>query len=191
VPLIIGTNDREGSIFTGKRMILASTPTRLRGILRSAPAAAAAHLLAQYGYPSRSAALDLAGDFAFWRPAERAAEGHSATAATYLYRLDYAPQLLRLLGIDATHGADLLTVFGRTRTPVGRVISVLGGGRALEEVSERMQRHWHRFAVDGSVDATWPAFDTQHRRALVFDEVDRIETDGRRSKRLAWAAAGW
>lgn len=191
VALLIGTNDREGSVFTGKRTILASTPTRLRGILRSAPEAAAAQLLAEYGYPSARAGLDLAGDFAFWRPAERAAEGHSRTAPTYLYRLDFAPRLMQLIGLDATHGADLLTVFGRTRTPVGRAISLLGGGRALDAVSERMQDHWHRFAVDGSVGPEWPAYDEESRRSLVFDEVDRVETDGRRAKRLAWQRAGW
>lgn len=191
VALIIGTNDREGSVFTGKRMILASTPARLRGILRSAPTEAAAHLLAEYGYPSARGGLDLAGDFAFWRPAERAAEGHSRTAPTYLYRLDYAPRLMKLIGLDATHGADLLTVFGRTHTPVGRAISMLGGGRELDAVSERMQDHWHRFAVDGSVDEEWPVYDERNRRSLVFDDVDRIEADGRRERRVAWQRAGW
>ena len=32
VPLIIGTNDREGSVFTGRRDILATTPPRIRAI---------------------------------------------------------------------------------------------------------------------------------------------------------------
>ncbi|MBC7723556.1 MAG: carboxylesterase/lipase family protein [Burkholderiaceae bacterium] len=195
VPLLIGTNDREGSIFTGRRTILATTPRRMRGLLQSRPADVAARVLAEYGYPSRRGALDFGGDFAFWIPTLHAADGHSRVAPTHLYRLDAAPRLLRVLGLDATHGLDLLTVFGRTRTTVGRLLGLLGGGAALLGVSKRMQDHWYRFAVDGTVDPAWPAWTPQTRECLVFGGAirgaDRIEADPRASRRKAWTAAGF
>jgi para-nitrobenzyl esterase len=103
-----------------------------------------------------------------------------------MYRLDYATPLLRLVGIDSTHGADLLTVFDRARTTVGKLTSLLGGLRGLVGVSKRMQDYWLRFAVEGTVPATWPQHDETTRATMVFDEPDRIENDSRRDRRLAW-----
>ncbi len=156
VPLIIGTNDREGSVFWGKRFILATSPSRISGLLAGSSLAAAAELRAVYRLPKRRGRLDFGGDFAFWLPAYQIAAGHSSIAPTWLYRLDYAPPLLHLVGIDSTHGADLLTVFDRARTPVARLTTLLGGGNDLRAVSERMQNYWLGFATDGTVDAAWP-----------------------------------
>jgi para-nitrobenzyl esterase len=186
VPLMIGTNDREGSVFTGRRRILATTPARIEGLLASTPADAAAVLRRSYRLPSRRGALDFGGDFAFFFPAQDIAELHSKVAPTWLYRLDYAPRALRLLGFDATHGLDLLTVFGRTRTPLGRLMGALGGSRALHEVSERMQRHWARFATTGTPDPNWTPYDEETRGSMVFDDIDRIELDSRGDRRRAW-----
>jgi para-nitrobenzyl esterase len=103
-----------------------------------------------------------------------------------MYRLDYAPPLLKLVGIDATHGADLLTVFDRARTTVGKLTTLLGGRRALAAVSDRMQDYWLKFAIDGSVNAAWPRHDASVRASLVFDNPDRVENDTRSDRRLAW-----
>jgi para-nitrobenzyl esterase len=186
VPLIIGSNGREGSVFFGKRFILATSPTRIEGLLAGSSAEAAQRLRETYRLPKRRGRLDFGGDFAFWLPTYQIAAGHSAVAPTWMYRLDYAPPLLRLLGIDATHGADLLTVFDRARTPVGRVTTLLGGRTALAAVSKRMQDYWLRFAVDGSVDAAWPPHDAALRASLVFDDPDRVEHDTRADRRRAW-----
>jgi para-nitrobenzyl esterase len=186
VPLIIGSNGREGSVFFGRRFILATSESRVNGLLAGSTAEAARDLRAVYQLPKRHGRLDFGGDFAFWLPTYQIAAGHSAIAPTWMYRLDYAPRLLRLLGIDATHGADLLTVFDRVRTPVGRLTTVLGGARALAAVSERMQDYWLRFAIDGSVDAAWPQHDAIRRASLVFDSPDRVENDSRSDRRRAW-----
>jgi para-nitrobenzyl esterase len=186
VPLIIGSNGREGSVFFGRRFILATSESRANGLLAGTTTAAARDLRAVYRLPKRRGRLDFGGDFAFWLPTYQIAAGHSAIAPTWMYRLDYAPRLLRLLGIDATHGADLLTVFDRARTPVGRLTTVLGGARALTAASERMQDYWLRFAIDGSVDVAWPQHDATRRASLVFDDPDRVENDSRSERRRAW-----
>jgi para-nitrobenzyl esterase len=186
VPLIIGSNGREGSVFFGRRFILATSDSRIEGLLAESSTDAAQHLRSVYRMPKRRGRLDFGGDFAFWLPTYQIAAGHSSLAPTWLYRLDYAPPLLRLLGIDATHGADLLTVFDRTRTSVGRLTTLLGGARAFAAVSARMQDYWLRFAIDGRVDASWPQHDAIGRASLIFDNPDRIENDSRSDRRRAW-----
>jgi para-nitrobenzyl esterase len=186
VPLIIGSNDREGSVFFGRRFILATSASRIRGLLAESSSEAARALRAVYRMPRRRGRLDFGGDFAFWLPTYQIAAGHSSIAPTWMYRLDYAPRLLRLLGIDSTHGADLLTVFDRSRTAVARLTTLLGGSRALTAVSQRMQDYWLRFAIDGSVDTAWPQHDASRRASLIFDNPDRVEDDSRSDRRRAW-----
>jgi para-nitrobenzyl esterase len=186
VPLIIGSNDREGSVFFGKRFILATSASRINGLLAGSSEVAAKELRRVYGLPRRHGRLDFGGDFAFWLPTYQIAAGHSAVAPTWMYRLDFAPRLLRLLGIDSTHGADLLTVFDRANTTVAKLATLLGGRQALVAVSERMQDYWLRFATDGTVDAAWPQHDASTRASLVFDDPDRVEEDTRADRRRAW-----
>jgi para-nitrobenzyl esterase len=186
VPLIIGTNDREGSVFTGRRRILATTRARIDGLLAATSPDAARTLRSIYRVRTHGGALDFGGDFAFFFPAQDIAEAHSRVASTWLYRLDYAPRAMKLLRFDATHGLDLLTVFGRTRTAVGRLITALGGRRAFGEVSERMQRYWLQFVQTGEVDSSWPIYDDELRSSIVFDNQDRVELDSRSDRRLAW-----
>jgi len=186
VPLIIGSNDREGTVFFGKRRILATTRSRMNGLLANSSAAAADLMRATYRLPRRRGAIDFAGDFAFWLPTYQIAEGHSTIAPTWMYRLDYAPPLLRAVGIGSTHGADLLTVFDRTRAWVGRLVTLLGGRGALASVGRRMQDYWLTYATDGTVDATWPRHDPEQRASLIFDNPDRVEYDTRSDRRAAW-----
>ena len=189
VPLIIGTNDREGSFFRGRIDILASTPARIRAILARTPRAAAQRLARLYpGLSKPRAAADFAGDYTFWYPSVRVAEGHSRHAPTYAYRFDLAPRLARLIGLDATHGIELFAVFDLIRTPYARVMSALGGYRDFERTGRRMRMNWLRFAHNGTVDAGWPPYDEQHRRTLIIDAEDRIEEDPNRERREAWAA---
>jgi para-nitrobenzyl esterase len=49
-----------------------------------------------------------------------------------------------------------------------------------------MHARWLAFARDGSVGADWPQYDTVHRRTLVIDVRDRVESDPRREIREAW-----
>jgi para-nitrobenzyl esterase len=186
VPLIIGSNDREGSVFFGKRFILATSPSRIDGLLAASSEKAAQELRRVYRLPGRHGRLDFGGDFAFWLPTYQIAAGHSTVAPTWMYRLDFAPPLLKLLGIDATHGADLLTVFDRANTSVARLTTLLGGRKALAALSKRMQDYWLRFATDGTVAASWPRHDASGRASLIFDNPDRVENDTRADRRHAW-----
>jgi para-nitrobenzyl esterase len=130
--------------------------------------------------------VDVAGDHAFWWPSVGVAAGHAAVAPTYVYRFDLAPRLLRLTGIDATHAAEMLPVFGEVDGPLARVLTAAGGRAALRSVSVRMQQHWVHFARHGTPAPGWPAYDARKRRTLIIDEADRVEADPRAERRRAW-----
>ena len=101
VPLLIGTNDREGTLFAkSSGSLLPTTPARLARMFAGTDPAARDRILAAYpGYPGRAAVADVAGDHAFWWPSVRVADGHAGTAPTFVYRYDLAPRLVRLAGL--------------------------------------------------------------------------------------------
>ncbi|RFA10401.1 carboxylesterase [Subtercola boreus] len=200
VPLIIGTNDREGSLFSGRLDILATTPKRIRAIFSNTKKKARKAIKGEYpGLPAKRAAADFGGDYAFWYPTVKVAERHARFAPVYFYRFDIAPRLVRLAGFDATHGLELFALFDRMGGAFGRTMTVLGGRRAFLAAGARMREYWVRFAYTGSVGAggvpgiaksviEWPLYDGESRQTLVIDESDRIERDPRASRRLAWQA---
>ena len=187
VPLIIGTNDREGSLFRGRLDILATTPPRIRAIFAKTRKRSRRALRAQYpGLPKRRAAADFGGDYAFWYPSVKVAERHARFAPVYFYRFDIAPRLLRLAGLDATHGLELFALFDRMDGVFGRGLGALGGRRPFKRAGERMRSDWLQFARTGSVSDRWPRYTVRKRRTLIIDRVDRIEFDPRGDRRVAW-----
>lgn len=187
VPLIIGTNDREGSLFRGRLDILASNPRRIRAIFARTKKKARRTLKAQYpGLPAARPAADFGGDFAFWFPSVKLAERHSRFAPVFMYRFDVATRLLRLTGHDATHGLELFALFDRMSGAFGRLLGVLGGRRAFVRAGRRMNRAWLSFARDGHPGPHWPAYSARSRRTLIIDREDRVESDPRRERRRAW-----
>ena len=187
VPLIIGTNDREGSLFKGRLDILATTPPRIRAIFAKTRKKARKRLKVLYpGLPARRPAADFGGDYSFWYPSVRVAERHADFAPVHMYRFDLAPRLVRWVGLDATHGIEMFAVFDQASGFFGRAIGILGGYRAFAKTGERMRANWLRFARYGTVDPAWPLYTARKRNTLIIDAVDRVESDPRRDKRLAW-----
>ena len=189
VPLIIGTNAREGSLFSGRIDILATTPARIRAIFRKTKKKARKALKAQYpGIPALRPALDFGGDYSFWYPSVKVGERHSRYAPVFFYRFDAAPRLVRLMGLDATHGLELFPLFDRLDGWFGRGMTILGGRRAFQRIGARMQRWWLSFALTGVPDAAWPRYQEESRATLIIDAHDRVEQDPRGARRLAWGA---
>jgi para-nitrobenzyl esterase len=199
VPLVIGTNDREGSLFEGRIGILPTTKPRIRAIFANTKKKARKRIKRQYpGLPERRPAADFGGDFTFWYPSVKLAERHSRFAPTWFYRFDAAPRTARLLGLDATHGLELFALFEKSDTPVGRALTLFGGRRMFREVGLRMQERWAGFAATGEPQPGrhpgetgdgclgWPRYEEERRLTLVFDGLDRVEADPRRERRIAW-----
>ena len=187
VPLIIGTNADEGTIFRGRLDILATTPQRIRAIFARTRKRSRKALKAQYpGLPERRAAAAFGGDFAFWFPSVKVAERHSRHAPVHFYRFDAAPRLVRLLGLGATHGLELFALFDRMHGWFGRGMGILGGRGTLVRVGRRMRSHWISFARTGAPARGWPRYTSRRRATLVFDRSDHIVQDPHRPRRKAW-----
>lgn len=187
VPLVIGTNDREGALFPKFLDGLPTSPDRIDRLFAATDPDAKDRVTAAYaGYPDEKAAIDLGGDFTFWYPAIQIAQAHARFAPTYMYRFDYAPRLLRWTGFDATHAVDLLAVFDQTDEPLGRMLTTTGGRRGLRTVAASMQRQWTHFARHGETLPSWPAYDENTRSTMIFDVPQRVENDPQRDRRIAW-----
>jgi len=187
VPLIIGTNDREGTIFRGRVDILPTSKIRIGTLFSQAPEHSHDAMRQAYpGLPTRRAAFDFGGDYAFWFPSVTVGGLHSRVAPVHFYRFDLAPRLMRVIGLDATHGIELYALFNEVNTPFARAMTVLGGREPFISAGERMRRHWLRFACTGVVDHSWPRYTESERHTLIIDHVDRVESDPRANRREVW-----
>ncbi|NNG19770.1 carboxylesterase/lipase family protein [Naumannella sp. ID2617S] len=205
VPLVIGTCDREGTLFshfspthpslkpTWKQMVTKAhsfvdqvgDPDDAEGD-ETPPATQLREIYP--GYPKRGALADLAGDGAFWYPSVEVMEAHSRHAPTFAYRYDYAPRLMNMMGVNATHGGELLPVFGIYDNEIGRFMTALGGRGHYEGLTATMQDQWLHFAHHQRPMDDWPPYRLEDRCTMIFDRDPRVESDPRSDRRLAWQA---
>ena len=189
VPLIIGTNAREGSLFRGRLDLLASTRPRIRAVFARTEREARRRLFDEYrALPLRTSAAQFGGDYSFWYPSIRFAEGHAQHAPVHFYRFDLATPALRLIGLDATHGLELFAVFDLGDTVLARAGGLLGGRSEFKRAGARMRARWLSFARDGAVGENWPTYSTAARETLIIDVEERVESDPHESRRVAWQA---
>lgn len=188
VPLIIGTNSHEASMFAwGKPPML---PTTREGIdayfARTAPDARTRVLAAYPDYPRRSALVAVGSDVMFGAPTWAFTDAYSAHAPTYAYRFDHAAWSLRALGLGATHGSEIVHVQHSYSSYLGRKLHPLGR-RVQPSVGRRMQRTWLDFAT-GGLGPDWPRYDAQQRRTRVIRSArDDTVADPDATRRAAWA----
>lgn len=191
MPLIIGTNSHEASMFAWtKPPMLPTTRTSVDAYFaRVAPDAKEAVLQAYPHYPRRRALIDLGSDVMFGGPTWAFADAYSALAPTRMYRFDHFGLSLRMLGLGATHGSEIVHVQHSYASFIGRKLHPLGR-RMQPPVGRRMQRAWLDFAHDERAgEADWPVYETWHRRTrLITTARDVVAEDPDAVRRAAWAA---
>lgn len=200
VPLLIGTNKDEASMFRlMKSPLMPITPDAVHQMF---VAIAADHpdlpvdeeqqVEAAYpDYPKKRSAMEISRDAAFRMPTLWIAEAHSRVAPTWLYRFDYATPFLRAARIGATHGTEVPYVFGNFGVVPRDPTFKLGGRRTAAHVSDRIQRRWLSFASAGNPDGgetetPWPRYDETDRATLLIRNADAVVADPDRDLRRAW-----
>ncbi len=199
VPLMIGTNKDEASLFRFmKSPLIPITDDRIAQMFTDMavdnPALelpSAEQVRTAYDHArSREAGLGIARDIGFRMPTLWVAEGHSTVADVYLYRFDHAAPFLRLIGLGATHATELPYLWGNLSSGPKDPTFRLGGRRAAEAISERMQERWTAFAHGRTPDATcapvWQTYDAQSRATLVIERQDTLVNDLDAPLRAAW-----
>jgi para-nitrobenzyl esterase len=197
VPLIIGTNSNEASMFAwAKPPMLPTTPAAIDTYLERFPFPTRARLLRAYpDYPRRRALIAFGSDVMFGGPAWAFADAYSAAAPTYVYRFDYVGASLRALGLGATHGSEIVHVHHSYGSFLGRAMHPLGR-RLQPSVGRRMQRAWLDFAAKGwdsgeihwSTGQDWPMYDPGRRTTRIIQAArDTMASDPDAERRSAWA----
>jgi len=187
VPLIVGTNSHEASMFAwGKPPMLPTTQAMVEAYFaRTAPEARDRLLAAYPDYPRRRALIAFGSDTMFGAPTWAFADAYSAHAPTYVYRFDHAAWSLRLLGLGATHGSEIVHVQHSYGSYLGRKMHPLGR-RVQPSVGRRMQRTWLDFAT-AELDEHWPRYDASSRRTrIIRSNRDDTVADPDAVRRAAW-----
>jgi para-nitrobenzyl esterase len=199
LPLIIGTNRDEASLFKLMKSPLmpitsSSVHSMFEEILAERPDLADAEPRIETAYPAfprRHTPAELARDAGFRMPSIWLAAAHARVAPTWMYRFDFAPPMLKLLGIGATHGAEIAYVFGNLHVMRRDPSFRLGGAAEAARVSSALQHRWLAFAAAGSPLAEgggddWPRYDGERRATLVVDGRQRVVDDPDSAIRQAW-----
>lgn len=194
VPLIIGTNTHEASMFAwGKPPMLPTTPASIDAYFGKRSPAAKDRVLAAYpDYPRKRALVEIGSDAMFGAPAWAFADAYSGCTPTHVYRFDHTTWTLRALGLGATHGSEIVHIQHSYSSYLGRKLHPLGR-RVQPSVGRRMQGTWLDFATKGWGDSEpwsqeWPRYETARRRTRVIRtsrDVSVDDPDARR--REAWA----
>ncbi|MDJ0395766.1 carboxylesterase/lipase family protein [Rhodococcus sp. G-MC3] len=200
IPLIIGTNHDEASIFRlMKSPLMPVTSETVSEMFRAIandhsdlPAFRVAEIMSAYPDRSKTAgALAMSRDAGFRMPTLWIADAHSRYAPVWMYRFDHATPMLKAARIGAGHATELPYVFGNFGTLNRDPTFWLGGRKAAMAVSARVMRRWVAFARHG-VPATmdgakhWPLYADPTRSMLVIDAQDTVVSDPDTALRAAW-----
>jgi para-nitrobenzyl esterase len=194
VPLIIGSNKDEGSLFLTadpKFGQLTEEEARVRFHYFAGDKGVEAFDIYRASRPNDSptywvAALmsDLMMRVDSIREAERKAAQRAAPV--YMYRFDWEPPVLNG-ALRAFHGAEVALVFGHTETVGGPF-----GGPEAQKLSAQMLQAWVNFAHTGNPSQSgldWPTYEETHRQTLIFNADTQVVSDPDPDTRKFWEKA--
>ncbi len=188
VPLIVGTNSHEASMFAwSKPPMLPTTPAGIDAYFDRVAPGARDRILGSYpDYPRRRAQIAVGSDVMFGAPTWAFADAYSAHALTHVYRFDHTTWTLRMLGLGATHGSEIVHIQHSYGSFLGRKLHPLGR-HVQPAVGRRMQRTWLNFATAVAME-DWPRYDMAERRTRVIrSNRDITVNDPDAVRRDAWA----
>ncbi len=188
LPLIIGTNSHEASMFAwAKPPMLPTTAALVEAFFtRVAPGGRERVLSAYPDYPRRRALVAFGSDVTFGAPSWAFADAYGDLTPTYVYRFDHAAPALRALGLGATHGSEIVHVQHTYESRLGRRLHPLGG-QIRPSVGRRMQRAWLDFATGQDPPGDWPRYRVPRRATRIIRTTrDVVVDDPEAPRRAAW-----
>jgi para-nitrobenzyl esterase len=200
VPLLIGTNKDETTMFVGGIPYVGTFSSRQGPAARTALGLLTRLLLGRHGgrilrtyrHTRRRSAprelfsaitTDWAMRIASIRLAERKIAG--GPAPVYMYRFDWETPALdgRL---RSPHALELPFVFDN----LARAAAMTGNLPPSYPLAAQMSEAWLAFARGGDPNhaglPAWPPYTPEERATMIFDDMSRVEFDPAREERLAW-----
>lgn len=191
VPMIIGTNRNEGTLFKRLPQGMLSTEESITQMFAKTEPDAQERITGAYGESlTPRSMVQFGGDYIFWVGTVAVTQAHSEHAPTYAYRYDFSPRIMKWLGLGATHASELLAIFGVYRGKFGRLVAQVGDRRDALRVTSEMQDQWLSFAKTGEPLESWPRYTPKIRATRIFDRHSYVEVDPWRSRREAWSGFG-
>ncbi|MHC4915871.1 MAG: carboxylesterase/lipase family protein, partial [Planctomycetota bacterium] len=177
IPLIIGTNRDEGTIYRNKLNVktVALLDLFLTVLYGSDTAD---EVMTLYGVvtdeDAEQAFLQILTD-GFIRASRRTLQAHVASGNPgYYYHFTRSLPLWDLLGLGAFHGCEIAYVFGNLKETSGYT-------DADQAISERVRGYWSRLAATGNPNGDgafdWPLYANEEKQHLVIDEELSIGAD--------------
>jgi para-nitrobenzyl esterase len=191
VPLLIGTNQDEGTLFT----MLLPTDITDEQVIAALPETVIDPQAIGQGYAARETGrrllIDLLTDVVFLIPTLRLADAQAeAGAPVWVYLFTWkTPVFGGVLG--ATHGLEIPFVWDEIDNPLWQPFVGADAPRALVTA---MQEAWIAFARTGDPNTggavAWPRYDTTTRPTLdLGDEVKVVEDPSKEMRELWYKAS--
>jgi para-nitrobenzyl esterase len=178
VPLMVGTNADEGSVFTGALPF--ASPAAYRTVLGVRYGSAADAIFALYPaylqFQIKPAVTRLLTDSMFLTTARRMARYQAPrNPQTFLYHFTRVSVGAQLYGLGAYHAAEIPYVFGTV--DLVSVATPTAFQPKDRELAQSMSAAWMRFAQTGDPNGgtlpKWPAYSTQSDPHLEFGTTIR------------------
>lgn len=167
VPLLIGSNEDEGSLFTTPPMppLIPTSPQAVGTFLAQEHAAVADRVHEAYASHGRFGSLtSIGGHGMISMPTAALAQEHSKHAPTYLYRFDWTNEDLMGKRLGTPHTLDVPFVFGTLQDT--RITNLDLPAGSADAVSASMQEAWFAFLRDrvpASSGVAWPRYSADSR----------------------------
>jgi para-nitrobenzyl esterase len=189
VPLIVGYNRTESTLFAADPFSLdeAGMQARIKQLLGNN----AGQVIEVYRKANPKATpsetfIDISTDYPTMAYSVDIAERKAALgkAPAYMYRFDWATPILGGK-YRSPHALELAFVFDNISVAPG----YSGGGPEAAALAARMSEAWISFATTGDPNTKksglphWPAYDSQTRATMLFDNQSRVESDPQGERR--------
>lgn len=178
-PVLVGSNMSEGNF---QSVYLWTDPVRFTpALLRRLSSAQQEALLATYPEMiDKKAFGELLTDVMYAFPKIRFAEHLSrGKSEVYVYRFDYYTPIMKKLGLDACHVAEMIPLFELKEAPFRQLY--IGSEIPVHKVGQRMRTYWGAFARTGSPNAEglkeWRPYTENERNTMVINNEDKLIPD--------------
>ncbi|WP_293887875.1 MULTISPECIES: carboxylesterase/lipase family protein [unclassified Sphingobacterium] len=193
VPLIVGSNQDEGTLF-------ASMPAPVMPVKEEQ-----IDIFIENNYPGKAAQIKdiysnlplhiqpikMGADAMIWHSVTTIAEIMQDKSPTYLYRFRWSSNYLKDTGLASFHSLEIPFIFGTAESIEGKVMLKEANPSEVNALSAIMQTCWINFAHTGNPNGTkeypWNRYNCQNRPVVVFDTEISYEHDIDANYREAWS----